>query len=71
MRSIGTNAIADYFPAESLIAVARHREYLLRLSRDGRVEVDLDAPAWFCVAIATHEPEIAALIRLRFLDAHI
>jgi hypothetical protein len=69
--SIGRTAIADYFPAESLIAIAHHRGYLLRVSRHGRVEVDLDAPTWFCVAIAIHEAEIAALIRLRFLDAHI
>lgn len=60
--------LATDFAADSLLAIARRREFPVWLSRDGqRVEFEVDLPLWFAMALRIYESAVVELMRVGFL----
>jgi hypothetical protein len=60
--------LATDFAADSLLAIARRRQFPVWLSRDGDgVEFEVDVPLWFAVALQMYESAVVELMRVGFL----
>jgi hypothetical protein len=67
-RGPTADELANDFAPESLLDIARRRNFPVRLSQDREhVEVEVDAPFWFVIALQIHEPDLVDLMKLGFL----
>ena len=68
VRGPTLDKLANEFAPQSLLNIARRRDFDVRLSEDGqRPELGDEIPLWFARAIWMHEADILELMHDRFL----